>query len=223
MTEQAVFPERSVDSWQPISLPFSGQGAVASSRFPGRFEDYQSHLLGGGWMGLSLAVPRVKKRRKRSLKGHFFFFFLEKTRGRGKQVHFEFCPAQPCLDSVRESCLEDGKKVRMLSPGRAPVPPSSSPPAAGTWPKVGCPSREDPYRDSVTLPAITSKGSPQSQPRSRCWGGVGVGCGRGEGRSDSFPASRARRESRSEVLRRGSGGDAGEAPREGWQRRVLPH
>ena len=79
VTEQAVFPERSVDSWQPISLPFSGQGAVASSRFPGRFEDYQSHLLGGGWMGLSLAVPRVKKRRKRSLKGHFFFFFSGKN------------------------------------------------------------------------------------------------------------------------------------------------
>lgn len=75
--EQAVFPEKSVDSWQPISFPFSGQGAVASSRFPGRFEDYQSHLLGEGWMGLSLVVPRVKKRRKQSLKG-LFFFFLEK-------------------------------------------------------------------------------------------------------------------------------------------------
>ena len=77
MMEQAVFPEKSVDSWQPISFPFSGQGAVASSRFPGRFEDYQSHLLGEGWMGLSLVVPRVKKRRKQSLKG-LFFFFLEK-------------------------------------------------------------------------------------------------------------------------------------------------
>ena len=89
-----VFPERSVDSWQPISFPFLGQGVVASSRFPGRFEDYQSHLLGGGWMGLSLAVPRVKKRRKRTLKGHFF---SAETRGRGKQVHFEFCPAPPRL------------------------------------------------------------------------------------------------------------------------------
>lgn len=182
--EQAVFPEKSVDSWQPISFPFSGQGAVASSRFPGRFEDYQSHLLGEGWMGLSLVVPRVKKRRKQSLKGLFFFFSGE-TRGRGKQVHVELCPAPPCLDSVIESGLECGKKVRMLPPGRAPVAPSSSPPAAGTWPKVGCPSREDPYRDSVTLPAINSKRSPQPQQRNRRWGGVGVGWGRGGGRSDS--------------------------------------
>ena len=129
-----VFPERSVDSWQPISFPFLGQGAVASSRFPGRFEDYQSHLLGGGWMGLPLAVPRVKKRRKRTLKGHFFFCRNERKR-KTSSLWVLPRPAPPRLDSVLESALEGGKKVRMLPPGRAPVPPSNSPPAAGTRPK----------------------------------------------------------------------------------------
>lgn len=74
----------------------------------------------------------------------------------------------------------------------------------------------------MTLPAITSKAFPtttaKEPPLGWGWGGLGAGMGA----LRLFPASRAR-ESRSQVLRRGSGGEAGEAPQEGWQRRVLPH